>query len=86
MLDDVDGYCPVGYEVMIDDKLNILIAIFRDRLNMPVASISIVEMAVHGPLLHKMGDRAYLREHLRRPWEYNLLSQQTPNKWSRVVC
>jgi hypothetical protein len=23
-------------------------------------------MAVHGPLLHMMGDRAYLREHLRK--------------------
>jgi len=38
---------------------------FRDRISMPVASISIVEMAVHGPLLHMMGDRSYLREHLR---------------------
>jgi hypothetical protein len=35
---------------------------------MPVASISIVEMATHGPLLHMLGDRAYLREHLRRRW------------------
>jgi hypothetical protein len=33
---------------------------------MPVASISIVEMATHGPLLHMMGDRAYLRDLLRR--------------------
>jgi broad specificity phosphatase PhoE len=39
---------------------------FRDRINTPVASVSIVEMAVHGPLLHIMGDRAYLREHLRK--------------------
>lgn len=39
---------------------------FRDRINMPVASISIVEMAVHGPLLLTMGERAYLREYLRK--------------------
>jgi hypothetical protein len=38
---------------------------FRDRLSMPVASISIVEMAPHGPLLHLMGDRSHLREQLR---------------------
>jgi hypothetical protein len=39
---------------------------FRDRIGMPVGSISILEMAVHGPLLQKMGDRAYLRESLRK--------------------
>ena len=39
---------------------------FRDRINMPVAAISIVEMTVQGPLLNIMGDRAYLREHLRK--------------------
>ena len=38
---------------------------FRDRIHMPVASINIVEMALHGPLVHTIGDRAYLREHLR---------------------
>jgi broad specificity phosphatase PhoE len=45
--------------------LGIDVGRFRDRLNMPVASISIVEMATHGPLLHMMGDRSYLRGHLR---------------------
>ena len=39
---------------------------YRDRINMPVASIAIVEIAVHGPLLHMMGDRGYLREYLRK--------------------
>ena len=39
---------------------------YRDRINMPVASITIVEMAANGPLLHMMGDRSYLREHLRK--------------------
>jgi probable phosphoglycerate mutase len=39
---------------------------YRDRINMPAASVSIVEMTVHGPLLHMMGDRTYLREHLRK--------------------
>jgi len=25
-----------------------------------------LEIATHGPLLHMMGDRSYLREHLRQ--------------------
>jgi probable phosphoglycerate mutase len=52
--------------IMLCSLLGIDVGRFRDRLDMPVASLSIVEMAVHGPLLHMMGDRAYLREHLRK--------------------
>jgi len=50
---------------MLCSLLGIDVGRFRDRISMPVASISIVKMAVHGPLLHIMGDRAYLREQLR---------------------
>jgi hypothetical protein len=46
-------------------SLGIDVGRFRDRICMPVASISIVEMAVNGPLLCMMGDRSYLREYLR---------------------
>ena len=52
--------------IMLCSLLGIDVGRFRDRISMPVASISIVEMATHGPLLHMMGDRSYLREHLRR--------------------
>jgi len=52
--------------IMLCSLLGIDVGRFRDRIGMPVGSISIVEMAVHGPLLHMMGDRAYLREHLRK--------------------
>jgi broad specificity phosphatase PhoE len=52
--------------IMLCSLLGIDVGRFRDRISMPVASISIVEMAVHGPLLHMMGDRAYLGEHLRK--------------------
>jgi broad specificity phosphatase PhoE len=52
--------------IMLCSLLGIDVGRFRDRISMPVASISIVEMATHGPLLHIMGDRVYLREHLRR--------------------
>jgi broad specificity phosphatase PhoE len=51
--------------IMLCSLLGIDVGRFRDRISMPVASISIVEMAPHGPLLHRMGDRSHLREHLR---------------------
>jgi len=52
--------------IMLCSLLGIDVGRFRDRINMPVGSISIVEMAAHGPLLHMIGDRAYLRERLRK--------------------
>ena len=51
--------------IMLCSLLGIDVGRFRDRISMPVASISIVEMAMHGPLLRMMGDRSYLRGFLR---------------------
>ena len=42
--------------IMLCSLLGIDVGRYRDRLEMPVASISIVEMAVNGPLLHRMVD------------------------------
>jgi probable phosphoglycerate mutase len=47
--------------------LGIDVGRFRDRLSMPVGSISIVEMGASGPLLQIMGDRSYMRESVRNP-------------------
>jgi len=33
---------------------------YRDRITFPVASLSVVEFGVHGPLLKKHGDRSHL--------------------------
>ena len=52
--------------IMLCSLLGIDVGRFRDRLSMPVASISIVEIATHGPLLHMLGDRSYMRERLRK--------------------
>jgi hypothetical protein len=41
--------------------LGIDVGRFRDRIGMPVASISIVEIAEHGPLLLMLGGRSHLR-------------------------
>jgi len=75
VLEEIEKTYPAGNVLVISHKtttrimlcslLGIDLGRFRDRLSMPVASISIVEMATHGPLLHMMGDWSYLREHLR---------------------
>jgi len=74
-LAEIEQACGSGNVLVVSHKattriilcslLGIDVGRYRDRISMPVASISIVEMAVHGPLLHLMGDRTYLREHLR---------------------
>jgi len=51
--------------IMLCTLLGIDVGRYRDRIGMPVASVSIVEMAEHGPLVHVMGDRAHLRTELR---------------------
>lgn len=38
---------------------------YRDRIDMPAASVSIVKFDVYGPLLQRLGDRSYMDEHLR---------------------
>jgi len=76
VIEEIEKTCATGNVLVVSHKATIRIILcsllgidvgrFRDHISMPVGSISIVEMAVHGPLLHKMGDRAYLREHLRK--------------------
>lgn len=76
VLEEIEKTYPTGNVLVVSHKattrimlcslIGIDVGRFRDRIDMPVASISIVEMTAHGPLLHMMGDRAYLREHLRK--------------------
>ncbi len=76
VLEEIEQTCSAGHVLVVSHKATLRIMLcflmgidvgrFRDRINMPVAAISIVEMTVHGPLLLMMGDRAYLREHLRK--------------------
>ncbi|NES84045.1 MAG: histidine phosphatase family protein [Moorea sp. SIO2B7] len=51
--------------IMLCSLLGIDIGRFRDRIRMPVASVTIVEKAIHGPLIHVMGDHSHLRKELR---------------------
>jgi len=51
--------------IMLCSLLGIDVGRYRDRLNMPVAALSIVEMTGQGPLLKVLGDRTHLRQSLR---------------------
>jgi broad specificity phosphatase PhoE len=75
VLEEIEKTYPTGNVLVVSHKaatrimlcslLGIDVGRFRDRISMPVASISIMEIATHGPLFHTMGDRSYLRESLR---------------------
>lgn len=52
-------------QIMLCSLLGIDVGRFRDRISIPVASVSIVEIAAHGPLLHMMCDRSFFTESLR---------------------
>ncbi|OGQ97713.1 MAG: phosphoglycerate mutase [Deltaproteobacteria bacterium RIFOXYD12_FULL_57_12] len=76
VLEEIEKTCTTGNVLVVSHKATIRIMLcsllgidvgrFRDRISMPVASISIVEIGPHGPFLHRLGDRSYLRESLRR--------------------
>lgn len=51
--------------IMICLLLGIDVGRYRDRIDMPVASLSVVEMTEQGPLLKLLGDRSHLNEDLR---------------------
>lgn len=75
VLEEIEQTHPTGNVLVVSHKATIRIMLcsllgidvgrFRDRIGMPVASVSIVEMASHGPLLQVMGDRSHIREELR---------------------
>jgi broad specificity phosphatase PhoE len=52
--------------IMLCSLLGIDVGRYCDRISMPVASLSVVEMTEQGPLLKVLGDRSHLRESLRR--------------------
>jgi len=51
--------------ILLCSLLGIDLGRFRDRIDMPVASVSVVKFDVHGPLLQCLGDRAHLPPALR---------------------
>jgi broad specificity phosphatase PhoE len=75
VLDEIERMLPSGNVLVVSHKatarimlcslLGIDVGRYRDRLSMPVAAVSIVEMTERGPLLKVLGDRTHLRESLR---------------------
>ena len=51
--------------IMLCSFLGIDLGRFRDRIGIPAASLSIVEIGKRGPLVKVMGDRCHLRVELR---------------------
>lgn len=51
--------------ILLCHLLGIDVGSYRDRVHIPVASLSVVEMREHGPLLTRLGDRSHLRPELR---------------------
>lgn len=75
LIDDLSSRFGSGRVLLVSHKATIRIALcslldidvgrFRYRLSCPVGSLSVVELASHGPLLHSLADRAHLEPRLR---------------------
>ncbi|MCB2168945.1 MAG: histidine phosphatase family protein [Deltaproteobacteria bacterium] len=52
--------------IMLCSLIGIDVGRFHDRISMPVATVSTVEMGGHGSLPHILGNRSHLREHRRQ--------------------
>lgn len=51
--------------IMLCNLMGIDVGRYRDRMDMPVAAVSVVELAKRGPLFHTIADRSHLNAHLR---------------------
>jgi broad specificity phosphatase PhoE len=51
--------------IILCSLLGIDVGRYRDRINAPAASVSIVKFVTYGPMLEVLGDRSYMPEHLR---------------------
>jgi len=51
--------------IILCSLLGIDVGRYRDRINAPAASVSIIKFVTYGPMLEILGDRSYMPEHLR---------------------
>lgn len=51
--------------IILCSLLGIDLGRYRDRIDAPAASLSIISFDEHGPMLEKLGDRSYMPDHLR---------------------
>jgi probable phosphoglycerate mutase len=52
--------------VLLCSLLGIDLGRYRDRIDMPAASVSVVKLDVHGPMLQILGDRSHMSAELRQ--------------------
>lgn len=75
VVDEIKETVPKGKVLVVSHKATIRILIcsllgidvgrYRYRLGCPVSSVSVIEFAKHGPLLHALADRMHLNRELR---------------------
>ena len=75
VLEEIEQNYPSGNVLVVSHKATIRIMLcsllgidvgrYRDRISMPVASVTIVKFTERGPLLEILGDRTHLRPELR---------------------
>ena len=51
--------------IVLCDLLGIDLGRYRDRIDVPAGSVTVVKFDLHGPLLQELGNRAYMSEDLR---------------------
>lgn len=51
--------------IILCSLLGIDLGRYRDRIDVPAASISVVKFDIYGPLLQRLGDRSFMTEELR---------------------
>ncbi len=75
MIAEIEENCSTSNVLVVAHKATLRIVLcsllgidlgrYRDRINTLVASISIVKLDIHDPLLQVLGDLYHLPEHLR---------------------
>jgi broad specificity phosphatase PhoE len=50
--------------IILCSLLGIDLGRYRDRIDVPAASVSVVRFDLHGPLLQRLGDRSFMPAHL----------------------
>ncbi|MCM1984869.1 histidine phosphatase family protein [Lyngbya confervoides] len=51
--------------ILLCSLLGLDLGRYRDRIEMPVSSVSVIKFDLYGPMLQRLGDRAHLPEDLR---------------------
>ncbi|MEL4898456.1 histidine phosphatase family protein [Crocosphaera sp. Alani8] len=51
--------------IILCHLLGIDLGLYRDRIDMLAASVSVIQFGLHGPMLKKLGDRSYMSQELQ---------------------